>query len=86
MTKQTKNWLTFLDIALYATLVLAIELSKTWNLVGTERLRHYDFYDWLVECVGTWAVAGVVIKAYFDKSLGSRQDEVENTQQSTETK
>lgn len=55
-----------LRIALYCSGILAIELSKEWNLVGSERIRAYDWVDWMISIVGVWSIAALTIKAYLD--------------------
>ena len=74
ITKRENAMLTLADLSLYGSTILAIEFSKVFNLVGTEAVRNWGLYDWLIEGVQVWAVAGVVFKAYFDKSVTDRKN------------
>lgn len=85
MSGKRKLGLTVVDIFLYASVTLAFELAKDFNMVGAENLRKYDRYDWAILLVGAWAVAGLIIKAYFDKSFSTRQDQPENKPEIKET-
>jgi hypothetical protein len=83
VTKFTKAFLTVLDIILYSSIIIATELTKTFNLLGTEKIKTFTSWDWTIEFVGIWAVAGVIIRAYFDKSNQNRQDKVEKKEAET---
>lgn len=86
MTSAKLSSFTILDILLYSSTILAIEMTKTFNLVGSAAVKGWSVWDWMIELVAVWAVAGVVIKAYFDKSFVERKDEATTEQVETEPK
>ena len=68
------NIITLIDLMLYASILVSIELAKDFNLVGTATVKARDIWDWSIMGVSIWATIGITFKAYFDKSYMERKN------------
>lgn len=55
----------------YVFMIVCVEASKEFKDVGSEVLRHYDFYDWLICLLAIGAAVGITLNAFFSTAFSS---------------